>query len=339
MGHLEFPVKCPICDKPVRVTNEGKFYRHGNCDAGGTWASTAENHSRELTNTPTNFSPLYSGSPSANIPQSPTSFTDANEWLMNDGGKSSRPEPVPMTGLAAELAARLRETFYAYTTRRSEDNRSAQTHLGPSEIGTPCDRRLAMSLLRVAPVNPGGDGWAAFVGTCVHVGLAEMLTWADAGSGRYATEIPFSFPSVHVPRGTGDALDRVLCLFLDHKVMGRWSLDKLRSKGPIPTYRVQVHVYAQGARARGERVDHVAIVGWPREGSNLDDLYVWTEPYDPVVARDALGRVDRIAEQVERLTNYAPMAAAQQFPIADDCKFCPFHLPNGDNTIGCNGRP
>ncbi|MFM9643155.1 hypothetical protein [Streptomyces turgidiscabies] len=246
-------------------------------------------------------------------------------------------QAVPMTDHGREIAARLKETFYAYSNRL---DRNQQTTLGPSEIGSPCDRRIAMSLLRVAPVNPGGDNWASFVGTCVHAGLAEMFLWANAGTGRYAVEVPLKFPNPHVPHGTGDLLDRTLCMFLDHKLMGRWSLDKLTTKGPIPTYRVQVHTYAYGARLKGEKVDHVAIIGWPREAGTLDDLYVWTEPYDPSVAIDALARVERIAKQVSRWRDDAPpLDVARSLEIADDCRYCPFHAPKDDQgERGCNGR-
>jgi hypothetical protein len=252
----------------------------------------------------------------------------------------------PMTDRGREIAARIKETFYAYTNRL---DRSQQTSLGPSEIGTPCDRRIAMSVLRIDPVNPGGDNWASFVGTCVHAGLAEMFLWANADTGRYAVEVPLKFPSVHVPRGTGDLLDRTMCMFLDHKLMGRWSLDKLTTKGPSPVYRTQVHTYAYGARLKGEVVDHVAIIGWPREAGTLDDLYVWTEPYDPTVAIEALDRVERIAAEVKRLSAPMrpdgdwsagrPMEVAREFGTADDCRFCPFHAP-GDSTgeRGCNGK-
>lgn len=258
-------------------------------------------------------------------------------------GKVEPVTPVAMDGLALEIATRIKETFYAYTNRRSSDNRSAQAHLGPSEIGTPCDRRLAMALLGVDPVNTGGDGWSAFVGTAIHASLADMFTWASANSGRYAVEMPLEFPSALVPRGTGDLLDRVLCLFLDHKAMGKWSLGKLRTQGPSETYRVQVHTYAYGARQRGEKVRHVAIVGWPREGSSLDDLYVWTEPYDRDVAVKALARVDRISRKLGTVgEGGAPevkAALAGAFPIAKDCNYCPFHLSGAtDLKYGCNGK-
>jgi hypothetical protein len=250
----------------------------------------------------------------------------------------SPPTEQPMTALGEQIAARLKETFYAYTHTRG---RSVQATLGPSEIGTPCDRRLAMSLLRVPKVNPGMDGWAAFVGTCIHAGLQDMFEWANAGSGRYACELPLRFPSGNVPTGTGDLLDRVLCLFVDHKSMGRWSRKKLKTKGPGPQYRVQVHVYGHGARLMGEKVEHVAIVGWPRDEATLDDLYVWTEPYSDELARLALERVDAIAEKIERLRPQgSPIEISALFPIdSSDCRFCPWHKPGATSLEGgCNGK-
>jgi hypothetical protein len=136
-----------------------------------------------------------------------------------------------------------------------------------------------------------------------------------------------------MPQGTGDLLDRTLCLFLDHKLMGRWSLDSLRTKGPPQKYVVQVMLYAHAARRQGETVENVAIVGWPREGGNLDDLYVWAAPYDPAVATGALKRVERIGKWVDE--GWRP----PNFPTDDDCRYCPYHAP-GDSefTRGCPGR-
>lgn len=290
--------ECPICKVAVRLTGEQRLYRHRSgagvlCDGSGT-------------------------SPTGDAPPDP------NDWLM---GQTATAEVAEMSPFAQEIATRMREIFYAYSSRL---DRNVQSTLGPSEIGTPCDRRLAMSLLKVPPVNPGGDNWASFVGTCVHEGLARMLLWANGGTGRFATEVPLTFPSVVVPHGTTDAIDRVLLAAMDHKLMGQWSLDKLKD-GPTRTYRVQLHTYAHGLRLAGEHVEHVALIGWPRQGSNLDDLWVWTEPYDPTVARDAFARVHQIHQNVKAGIPW------QDFPVANDCRYCPFHLKDGDNTYACNG--
>lgn len=240
----------------------------------------------------------------------------------------------PMTPKGLEIAHRVKEMFHGFTNRME---RSQQSTMGPSEIGTPCDRRVAMSLLRLPRVNPGGDNWASFVGTYGHTGLAEMLVWADAGSGRYVTEERVEFPSRYVPKGTLDALDRMLTTVWDWKLMGQWSLDKLKIEGPSPQYRVQLHTYGYGLRIRGEVVSDVALIGMPRDKSTLDDLYVWTEPYNPQVARDALARVARIGETLADEDGADPL----NFPINNtDCKYCPFHMPGAVRSEKgvCNGR-
>lgn len=279
-------------------------------------------------------------------------MTDANDFLMAEPKYppyQPRGDPQPMTPLGLEIATRLKEIFYAYDNRDTEDNRSAQKTLGPSEIGTPCDRRLAMSLMRMAPVNPGGDGWAAFVGTQIHRGLADMLMWSDAGTGRHSVEQSLTFPSQHVPSGTTDWIDRTVLLVGDHKAMGSNSLAKLRSDGPSQTYRIQGHAYAYGAVQRGEVIESIAIVAWPREAATLRGLYVHTEPYDEQIAIDALKRVDRIADRIQALQAPAAVAGEQgptfaeqaaQFPIDPSaCTFCPHHLKNSKRLEhGCNGQ-
>lgn len=262
-----------------------------------------------------------------------------DDEITRDSGRTSKPKPE-MTELGKEIAARFKETFYAYQWRATDDNRSSQPTVGPSEVGTPCDRRLAMSIMRIDPSHPGGEGWAAFVGTCIHAGLAEMFLWASGGSRRYLVELPLAFESEVMPRGTGDLLDRVMYLFADHKGMGKWSLSQLRSKGPSRTYRTQVHLYAHAARRAGHRVENVAIVGWPREGNSLDDLWVWTEPFDPAIVKDALDRLDRISGQIalSRGGEEPDLQIARKFEAADDCRYCRFHNKGDDQfTQGCPG--
>jgi hypothetical protein len=245
----------------------------------------------------------------------------------------------PMDEFELQVCAMLKEMFFQYTNR---SRRSQQTTLGPSQVGTPCDRRLVMHFLQAPKVNPGGDNWASFVGTQIHNGLEGMLKWADAGRGRFAVEQRLTFSSELVPRGTADMIDRTLFMVGDHKAQGQWAADKLRTSGPTPLYRTQLHVYGMGARQRGEKIERVSLISWPRDKSNLDDLYVWSEPYNPQIARDALKRVEDLKAwaDAQRAEGRTPPEVAALAAIADDCRFCPYHMPGAKDLSngGCNGR-
>lgn len=324
---------CAPCGRMLRLSPDGRLPQH----------QTQLRGAYRCANSGAQYRPIESLPDIETVPQVPSQ----DDFFADVGRKAPAAEPsFPVDDLRAmgdEIAARLKETFYAYTNRNTDDNRSAQAHLGPSEIGTPCDRRLALSLLRVPATNPGGDGWAAFVGTCTHAGLAEMFMWANADTGRYATEASLTFPSAEVPHGTADLLDRVLFMLGDHKIQGQWSANKLRESGPSPTYRVQMHTYAYGMRLKGERVDYVALISWPRDQSTLDNLYVDVERYDPTVALDALHRVEDIAGKVKALQEasaFGALGIGLTFPFDNsDCKFCPFYAP-GDKAHerGCDGK-
>lgn len=267
-------------------------------------------------------------------------------------GRRSEAPTLPMTSEAGELAARLKELFRQYDQRRSADNRSAQTTMGPSEMGYGCDRRIALSLLRQPPVNPGGDGWAAWVGSCIHVGLESLFKWADGNTGRFVTEDRLEFESKYVPKGTADLMDRTLLMLADHKCLGRWSRNSFKTNGPPDHYRVQGHVYAHGARKRGEKIDKVAWFLWPRDEASLDDLYVFVEDYNPALVAKAFERVDRIGQEVEakrdELRSEFPESPAWEIGARigleykidpASCRYCPFHLPGSQDPMrGCNGK-
>src|SRR3546814_1833504 len=62
-------------------------------------------------------------------PEKPQEF----DGLLFETRPAQAKAPVqPMSDLAKELATRIKETFYAYSNRKTSDNRSAQTTLGPS---------------------------------------------------------------------------------------------------------------------------------------------------------------------------------------------------------------
>jgi hypothetical protein len=87
---------------------------------------------------------------------------------------------------AAEVARQLTGAVRAYSANRP---RSLQRRIGPSEVGSPCTRRLGYKLAGVEPVNTsGGDPWASFVGTATHAELEQVFKPASpAGRPRSAS--------------------------------------------------------------------------------------------------------------------------------------------------------
>jgi len=84
--------------------------------------------------------------------------------------------------------------------------RSLQKRIGPSEIGTPCDRRIGYKLLGQEE-NPRGDAWKPTVGTAVHGWLEKALEDANlaqviAAGGRSATTSWTGSPSRASPWAT-----------------------------------------------------------------------------------------------------------------------------------------
>src|SRR5688500_19659658 len=61
--------------------------------------------------------------------------------------------------------------------RYAADNapRSLQKHIGPSQVGTSCDRQLAYRLNHTPETRSFMDPWPSIVGTAVHAWIADAL--------------------------------------------------------------------------------------------------------------------------------------------------------------------
>jgi hypothetical protein len=99
-------------------------------------------------------------------------------------------EPIPERAmgfpqLEAELFGKIRGAI-------SGDPRSQQTRVGPSEIGTPCRRRLGYKFLGVQPVNNHTDApWLPTIGTGVHMWLADQFMADNVTTGELRWLVEF----------------------------------------------------------------------------------------------------------------------------------------------------
>jgi len=231
--------------------------------------------------------------------------------------------------------------------------RSQQTTLGASEIGTPCDRQLALKAVGAPTSTLPRDKWAAAVGTAVHAYLekafladnARAEAEQDWDGGGWLTE-----RAVDVGAGIGGTADlyedRTVT---DHKIVGDDTLAKVRACTCRPdddacphistTYKVQAQLYGRGFVLAGWPVEQVAIAFWPRgNGAVLSKLHVWMDDYRPDVADRAIDRWQSILAAVLELDVEHHLDRAGLFATADaPCAWCPYFGP--DRTGGsCTGH-
>lgn len=220
-----------------------------------------------------------------------------------------------------EIARKVTADIQAALRRRSSGSaRSRQRHLGPSEIGHPCDRQVAAKLAGLGD-RSSSDPWPSIVGTSVHAWLAEELP-ADS-PGRWTTEQRVAPLAGH--EGTADLYDAELFLVGDHKVLGDTGLVKLRTQGPSTVYHIQLLLYALGFVRQGYRVDHIALIGYPRTGSSLDGMYTWSEPITAasieILEQVKAGLVRRKAYAAEVMAGTRTLDSVPATP--ETCIFCP----------------
>lgn len=223
--------------------------------------------------------------------------------------------------------------------------RSLQKAIGPSEIGIECDRRLAYKLLD-KPERHQAPAWLPTIGTGVHSWLEEAFDQAataqhiatGGGPEEWLTENRVTvgeLPGLGPISGNCDLFHRPTGTVIDHKIIGPGPLKKYKAAGPSQQYRIQAHLYGQGYADAGHTVRRVMIAFLPRNGQ-LSDAYLWSEPWNPQIAADALARLERINNAVmtvgDRLLPVLPTSDAH-------CGFCPWFRPGStDLTTGCPGH-
>src|SRR5215213_10027970 len=96
--------------------------------------------------------------------------------------------------------------------------RSLQKAPGPSELGSPCARRIAYKLLGM-PRNDQRPNWKATVGTGVHLWLAEAFAADNERQPRWLieTKVGVGLADRHNITGHCDLYDLQTHTLIDHK--------------------------------------------------------------------------------------------------------------------------
>jgi hypothetical protein len=248
--------------------------------------------------------------------------------------------PTPPSTLAEIAGALMR-----YEASRP---RTVQTTLGPSELGTPCARQIAMKLAGVQR-HERGLPWAPMCGTAVHSLMEDVLTRENERLGRQRWVIE---ETVHLDdelTGHGDAYDSDHALVIDWKYTGTTARRKA-SRRTVPNdqlvsaeYRVQAHLYGLGHENAGRPVRHVRLVMLARS-HDYGESVEWTEEYRPDIAVDAMTRFYAIRDRVinNDMAAHPERLADIEATPGEACKWCPFRrlpVPGGPDVdaTGCVG--
>lgn len=225
--------------------------------------------------------------------------------------------------------------------------RSLQKEIGPSEVGSPCGRKVLYGMLQTPKVNLSAPPkLKAYIGSGAHLMFAGMLDkynlkhFSDWGfQERFYVETELQVGEIDGKPLTGhcDVFDRATCTVIDWKTAGPTQMKHYRASGPGPQYQAQAHLYGRGwHRYRGFTVDRVMLIFVPRQGE-LKDSVVWSEPYDEQVALDALARCDGLATVAHMFG--ADSALQMLDGVEDFCSDCDWFAPHRTmaTTAGCPG--
>lgn len=196
--------------------------------------------------------------------------------------------------------------------------RSQQKMIGPSEIGTACEHCLAAKLA-------GWDereeaAWLPYVGTAMHAYLEPVFTIGEG----WLTETRVSVGMIGAFEvlGTSDLFHIPSGTVIDHKLTGATTLKKAKG-GPTPVYRTQAHLYGLGFFRAGFPVNTVAINYLPRNAVSIKAGVWWEEPFDPLLALEAL---DRATDILKKLESFSSIEARDEYitslPRDKDCYSC-----------------
>lgn len=224
---------------------------------------------------------------------------------------------VPMSNCPESEA--LRELIIHQMTEAANGaDRNIQKAIGPSEIGEPCTRQVAFKVAGVEKNPSWMDPLPSIRGVAMH-------SWMEANLPRDIWELECRVDCGGVT-GTSDAYHKPTGTVVDWKFLGatqhlEWVKGYLSQK-----YKVQGHTYGNGWARKGYQVNRVALAIFGIT-KTLQDLYVWSEPWDPAVVTEALNRLANVRMYVAGTgasnTNRLPLLQIGAKP-GGGCYFCPY---------------
>jgi hypothetical protein len=192
--------------------------------------------------------------------------------------------------------------------------RTLQRQIGPSSLGSPCDRCLIRELAGLDADREEDAAWLPELGHAVHHWFdLNVLKWMGrTGSHRYINEGRVAVGEVGgvLIEGNSDVYDTETATVVDYKVVGTTTLREVRRNGAKTTYIRQGHCYGLGWERAGFAVQSIAIWFVPRNGRTLRDGHVEQFPYNRNEAIRTVERADMFARAIQSFGVDAVLAKA-----------------------------
>jgi hypothetical protein len=199
----------------------------------------------------------------------------------------------------------------ALTAQDQARPRSKQTAIGVSSLGS-CRRKVWLELAGTPKTNPT-KSLAAIMGTAIHAAIEA----AFANNPRFLIENRVEIDGL--PPATIDCYDTEEMEIIDWKTTKKSNLSYFPSK----QQRWQVQVYGYLMNKSAYPVKTVSLVAIARDGDE-DDIVVYSEPYNPAIAEEALAWLTDLQNTTE--------APAPEKDAASFCRnYCEFY------GSACNG--
>lgn len=191
-------------------------------------------------------------------------------------------------------------------------DRDRQVKVGASNFSQPCSVCLARDLLATSTAGEVGPYWlGASLGTAVH---NYLETLAGLHRPTWLTEqklVVGDLPGYGTIKSTTDMYEPDIYTAVDYKTTKRDKLKYIKeafTHAPDPyeiskitearyktvSYLGQVQTYGAALVKAGYRVDWVSLLFVCRDGTGDSDVWAHTVPFDPQVAEDVWGRLERL---------------------------------------------
>ena len=217
-------------------------------------------------------------------------------------------------------AEALRQRIIHFVTEAGNGHsRNQQKAIGPSEIGHPCPRNVAYKLAGVTKNPSYRDPFPSILGVAFHAWMEGNLPqdeWIPERRVHVTDTLAGTSDAYHIPTRT----------VVDWKLLGQTQHLQWLGGYTKEQYEVQADSYGLGFVNAGYPVDRVAIAVFCR-ARPLQDMFLWSRPWNPDNARRAIDRLEIIRTYVEASgANDSNRAPLMQVPAVagDSCYFCSY---------------